>query len=157
MFFDRGSHGPFGPPKGMKNGHRIVIPTVAQRSGGTCCSTWPLPECFSTERTRFRVCVRTENKPQLLSRCHSLFHTHKSERVPHVRTSVRGVKKTGRSPIKGLSFPLSQHWFSRKSVLLLSKLQEMPPPSTENPAYSSGEICGSLAESLRNTLQREAV
>jgi hypothetical protein len=25
--------------------------------------------------------------------------------VPHVRTSVRGLIKTGRSPIKGLSFP----------------------------------------------------
>jgi hypothetical protein len=29
-----------------------------------------------------------------------------SERVPHVRTSVRGLIKTGRSPIKGLSFRL---------------------------------------------------
>jgi peptidyl-prolyl cis-trans isomerase SurA len=30
-----------------------------------------------------------------------------SERVPHVRTSVRGLGKLGRSPIKGLSFLLS--------------------------------------------------
>jgi hypothetical protein len=30
-----------------------------------------------------------------------------TERVPHVRTSVRGLIKTGRSPIKGLSFSLT--------------------------------------------------
>src|SRR5271168_3913692 len=38
-------------------------------------------------------------------------HTN-SERVPHVRTSVRGSIKTGRSPIKGLSF----HWFCRPPI-----------------------------------------
>ena len=34
---------------------------------------------------------------------HSSPHTN-SVRVPHVRTSVRGLTKTGRSPIKALSF-----------------------------------------------------
>jgi hypothetical protein len=48
MFFDRGSHGPFGPPKGMKTVNRIVIPTGAKRSGGTCCSTPLSRKCFST-------------------------------------------------------------------------------------------------------------
>jgi hypothetical protein len=39
---------------------------------------------------------------------HTPPHTD-SGRVPHVRTSVRGLSKTGRSPIKGLSFPLSRN------------------------------------------------
>ena len=34
---------------------------------------------------------------------HSFTQTN-TGRVPHVRTSVRGLSKTGRSPIKGLSF-----------------------------------------------------
>ena len=37
---------------------------------------------------------------------HSSPPTH-SVRVPHVRTSVRGIRKTGRSPIKALSFLFS--------------------------------------------------
>jgi hypothetical protein len=39
---------------------------------------------------------------------HTPPHTD-SGRVPHVHTSVRGLSKTGRSPIKGLSFPLSRN------------------------------------------------
>jgi hypothetical protein len=50
----------FGPPKVMKNGSRslepqslpLVIPTGAQRSGGTCGSAALSWKCFSTERTR---------------------------------------------------------------------------------------------------------
>jgi hypothetical protein len=39
-------------------------------------------------------------------RDHSPLQAH-TDGVPHVRTSVRGLIKTGRSPIKGLSFSLS--------------------------------------------------
>jgi hypothetical protein len=64
-----GSHGPFGPPKGMKNDKQNCHPDRgahgpptqpssgsifdrAKRSGGTCCSTPLSRKCFSTERTR---------------------------------------------------------------------------------------------------------
>jgi hypothetical protein len=48
---------------------------------------------------------------------HSSAHTN-SVWVPHVRTSVRGLIKTGRSPIKALtSFPQSRTWVPRISLV----------------------------------------
>jgi hypothetical protein len=43
------------------------------------------------------------NSKRIVLTIHSFARTN-SERVPHVRTSVRGLRKLGRSPNKGLSF-----------------------------------------------------
>jgi hypothetical protein len=59
---------------------------------------------------------------------HSSTHIH-SERVPHVRTSVRGLIKTGRSPIKGLCFSFSHetrmgHPKTNLALAVLNKLAD---------------------------------
>jgi hypothetical protein len=48
----------------------------------------------------------------------SFFPLHNSVWVPHVRTSVRGLIKTGRSPIKALTtFPQSRSWVPHISLV----------------------------------------
>jgi hypothetical protein len=71
--------------------------------------------CAALRRVDHRLCRPTGNDT---GRGHPFLPSHNSVWVPHVRTSVRGLIKTGRSPIKALkTFPESRSWVPHISLV----------------------------------------
>jgi hypothetical protein len=124
----------------------LVCDCETNNSGGRSSRSWTQSRVFAQPLDGGRRSRENRRDP--------LFPQTNSVWVPHVRTSVRGLTKTGRSPIKGPSFSLCRSSAVTDGVFLLRE----PHPdhqSHESPQEIRGSVVEGPAVSRHPTLSSD--